>query len=279
MIYISSSCIQANKISEVVSFLFNRGISHIELSGGTKYYSEITDDLLDFKERSDVHFMLHNYFPPPDTPIVLNLASNDPLIAQLSLEHINKALALSALLDAPKYAFHAGFSFDPKPEELGGYMAKTKTQSLDSMKLNFIKQCKQIHSDTTKIYIENNVISFANYKQFDFNPFMLVDADDYYELKKELRFNLLLDIAHLKVSCNVLSKNFNAHLEQLVSETDYVHLSDNDGQHDGNLEIKKDSSLYSVLKNLGLKGKTVTLEIYKEIDEVLRAKELIENLM
>ena len=64
------------------AFLEN-GIRNIELSAGT--------DRPDFRKRlkqlnTEANLMLHNYFPPANDPLVLNLASLDNEIANRSID-------------------------------------------------------------------------------------------------------------------------------------------------------------------------------------------------
>ena len=60
------------KISETTLDFIDEGISGIELSGGI-YDAEVKTKLLSLK--SAVSFQVHNYFPPPEKPFVLNLAT------------------------------------------------------------------------------------------------------------------------------------------------------------------------------------------------------------
>ena len=55
------------------------------------------------------------------------------------------------------------------------------------------------------------------------NPLLLTDVQSYKELKK-FNFNLLLDLAHLKVSCRSLNLDFIQQANYLINETDYIHL-------------------------------------------------------
>lgn len=278
MLYVSSSSIRCTKITEAIDTLLSHGIDHIELSGGSQYYDDLEKDLMERKKKDKVYFLLHNYFPPPPAAFVLNLASANLTITSQSLEHIRRAISLSTLLGADKYAFHAGFLIDPEPKELGESIGFYHIQHGDEAKKRFMDNYKKIHPQAVKIYIENNVISQNNYDTFGCNPFMLTSADDYFALKKELDFSLLLDLAHLKVSCTVLGKNFTQQAEMLLNETDYLHVSDNDGLHDTNNSLSADSDVYAILKNAGLKEKTITLEIYEDIRKILQTKELIEKL-
>lgn len=69
-----------NQISkDVIKNLIDIGIKNIELSG-TCYSKDNVRDLGKFLEFSN--FQIHNYFPPPKKPFVINLASMDECIAK-----------------------------------------------------------------------------------------------------------------------------------------------------------------------------------------------------
>ena len=125
MIYISSSCIPSVKIKDSVQELASNGFNHIELSGGTNYYVGFEDDLLELKDKYNLSYLCHNYFPPPNEHFVLNLASLNDSIFKNSLDHIKKAISLSKVLGARKYGFHAGFLIDIDVSEIGKKISKT----------------------------------------------------------------------------------------------------------------------------------------------------------
>ena len=80
MIYVSSACVKARRIGDAVQQLADAGFTCIELSGGTIHYSGWKTDLFKLKEENGLHYLFHNYFPPPEKPFVLNLASLDDAI-------------------------------------------------------------------------------------------------------------------------------------------------------------------------------------------------------
>ena len=87
MIYVSSSCIKAQYIKQSVKTLAESGFDCIELSGGSEYYPQILEDLLELKEKYNLQFACHNYFPPPKNgDFVINLASLDSAVFERSLE-------------------------------------------------------------------------------------------------------------------------------------------------------------------------------------------------
>jgi len=282
MIYVSSSCVRASYISESVKKLADIGYTNIELSGGTKPYQELESDLLRLKSEYNLNYLCHNYFPPPSASFVINLASLDENVFNRSLNHLKNAIELSAKLGADKYGFHAGFLINIPENQIGKDIDEQKLfdepKAIEKFIFGF-SELKKEHRDIT-LYLENNVISETNLKNFDgTNPFFICDHFGYEFFRKKIDFKILLDVAHLKVSCNSLNRNFEKELEQLLNETDYVHISDNDGKSDTNKIFLKNSELHNQLKKQTLKGKTFTLEVYSGSDDIKKSFETLAELI
>ena len=111
-IYVSSSCVRSETIADSVRTLSDAGFCAIELSGGTKPYEDMERDLLELKQSRNLEYRPHNYFPPPQTPFVLNLASDDEAVSTQSMDLVRNALRLCKLLGSKKFGFHAGFFMD-----------------------------------------------------------------------------------------------------------------------------------------------------------------------
>ena len=58
----------------------------------------------------DSYFQIHNYFPVPHKPFVLNLASSDEVVSNKSIEHITKAIDRSASNGMKYFYFMQGFA-------------------------------------------------------------------------------------------------------------------------------------------------------------------------
>lgn len=269
MIYVSSSCSKKKKIGAALRELVEHGFRNIELSGGTKYYRGYEDDIFNLKEKYNLNFLTHNYFPPPKEDFVLNLASLDDAIFERSVAHLRQAIRLARLLGADKFGFHAGFYVDIDVNEIGKVISKSNLCNMKKAYERFCSGFNLIKSESKgiDIYIENNVYSKTNFNLYGLrNPFMLTSLTEYRELKQHIDFKLLLDIAHLYVSSRSLGFDFDSHLDQMIMETDYIHLSGNDGWHDQNAEFVSGSKLLNKIKKKYLKDKTITLEIYTGID-------------
>jgi len=244
--------------------LVEHGFQNIELSGGTEYYEGFENEVLKLKEKYNLNYIIHNYFPPPKEDFVLNLASLDDKIFERSLAHILKSIRFANLLGAQKYGFHAGFYVDINVNEIGKEIPIYELYDIKQAYERFCRGFNLIKNESKglEIYIENNVYSKTNFNTYGLpNPFMLTSAVEFEELQQHIDFKLLLDIAHLYVSSRVLNFNFESHLNQMIIETDYIHLSDNNGWHDQNIAFKSDSKLLNKIKE-HIKNKTITLEIY-----------------
>jgi sugar phosphate isomerase/epimerase len=279
MIYISTSCVKAKTIKEAVNTLLSKGFKNIELSGGTEYYPDLENDLYIIKQNTNVNFLLHNYFPPPKSHFVLNLASLNDEIYDKSIEQYKRALDLSNRLDSKKFGLHAGFLIDPRINELGksinNQIMYDRSKSID----RFCSGVELLSSYTseTEIYVENNVFSDANKKIFQSNPFLFTDYEGYKELSKNLEFKVLLDVAHLKVSCKSLSISFIDELNKLASIADYIHISDNDALSDSNQYLSKESQMYEALSNINFDEKILTLEIYENFEKIIKSYDLLSK--
>ncbi len=279
MIFVSTSCVKNSKIKDSVLELAQNGIKNIELSGGTDYYESFEEDLLSLKDRFDLNYICHNYFPPPKDPFVINLASLDNEVQEKTFSHLQGSIELSKKLGCEVFGFHAGFYLNIPIREIG---KKINKYDLFNKKVSFETFCKsyvELQSNTNiKLYIENNVISHQNFINFKENFFMLTNKEEYIELNEKINFELLLDVAHLKVSCNSLNLNFEQELDFLIKKSNYLHISDNDSYADLNKPLQRDSDLYVLLSKYSFKEKTVTLEVYDSIDSIKKTYDLINNL-
>ena len=143
---------------QAIKHLESLGIDSIELSGG-KYIEDLSDELVELAH-SKVNLQIHNYFPVPKIPFVLNLASDNEDILKASFEHCKNALVLASKLKNKRYSVHAGFCCDPKVRDLGRSFNIPKKVDRNKHIDLFIKtlsNLKKYSEDLgTDLYIENN---------------------------------------------------------------------------------------------------------------------------
>lgn len=281
MIFVSSACVKNKYIKDSVQELVDAGFRNIELSGGTQPYPEMLDDLKELQDKYNLNFICHNYFPPPEIPFVMNLASLDNEIADLTLQTIDRAITISKELGQDKLGVHAGFLMNIPVNEIGKSIQKQKLfikqDALEAFQ-NRLQNLRDLYPEM-EFYIENNVINDQNYKNFEGeNPLFLCDYQGLKELEELAPVNLLLDVAHLKVSCKTLGLNFDHELEKMINRSDYIHISDNDGLSDSNQSFVEDSTLFKKLKQFDFSNKIVTIEVYGNLTEIKKSYICAEKL-
>lgn len=269
MIFVSTGGVRDVSADEVARELLAHDIVAIELSGGRPKAS-LHKDLLELSRQCT--FQVHNYFPPPSDPFVFNLASLDQAIATRSFDHVLTAMRWAVDLKRPIFSFHAGFLLDPRPAELGKHIAARPLYDRTEAMKCFLDRVNLLarHAETegVSLLIENNVISASNLCAFSANPLLMCTPDEVAMVMKSTpdNVNLLLDVAHWKVSATSLGCNVDDMFRLCDPWIRGYHLSDNDGLRDSNEEVREDSWFWPYLKNdLGY----YTLEIYNVSTEVL----------
>lgn len=282
MIYVSSNCLKTpGDIAGRTSRYERLGFTGIELTGGFSYVDDVETVIDTVIEGSPSAFRLHNYFPAPEQPIVLNLASTDRDTLKASRDMVTRALKISDRNLCGKFGAHAGFAIDIPVDQIGKKITRQNLVPRADVEAVFAESLDVIRElgSETQFYIENNVLSSANYREFGTNPFLCTDADAILPWIESHGIKLLLDVAHLKVSCQSLGLNFKEQLELLWPRADYLHLSDNNSFADENKGISRDSELYAYLADLPWEGKTATLEVYSGEEDLLETNRLISELM
>lgn len=281
MIYVSSSCIRAEKISDAVKILAEAGFRAIELSGGTDYYPALEEDLLGLQEIHDLTYLCHNYFPPPEKHFVVNLASMNDAVYEISLLHLCENIRLSKVLGADRISFHAGFLVDIGTTEIGRELSLSTMADGERALARFAQGYAVLKEKAggLPVYIENNVYSWANRQIYgQQSPFMLVCNDDYQRFSELMDFHFLLDVGHLQVSCHSLGLDYAGQLKSLFPHTDYLHLSDNDALCDAHGPIREHGEICRSLQGLDFTNKIVSLEICDGLDALRHSYDVVQDL-
>ena len=252
MIYISTGGFRGRAADAVSAELLSAGVKSIELSGGA-YSETLLSDLQALAQ--DIHFQVHNYFPPPADPFVLNLGSLDTLTAERSIAHVEQALQWCTALGADRYSFHAGFLLDPKVDELGKRIPSRSLFDRDECIDVFISRVSRLAEIAEKagivLMIENNVLSAKNAKEFSANPLLMCDPQECQKIMGLLPGSVkqLIDVAHLKVSANSLNFDASQMFELCNERIAAYHLSDNDGLEDSNKPFGEDAWFWPHIKS------------------------------
>jgi sugar phosphate isomerase/epimerase len=238
-VFVSTGAFLSRDLPDVLEAASSLGLRHIELGSSLSPRGDMLDVVR--AHRKDFEFLVHNYFPPPDVPFVLNLASQDEDVLSRSRALCLAGLRLTAELEAPFYAAHAGFNAQPRVSDLGRPFSggspddRLRAEAIfhDSVSL----LVSEAHRLGVKFLIENNVVAPFNAMEGK-NPWILLAHPD--ELLSfaanfsKTSFGYLLDVGHLKVGARTLGFDASRAMDLLAPWIECFHLSDNDGEADSN---------------------------------------------
>ena len=249
-IAVSSICFSGKSPEEIINIAKKENYI-LEFSSGMPFRKDMEEIYLN----APLKKIPHNYFPAPEKPFVINLASSDDEIRVRSVAHCVNGLRLASLGKAPFFSAHAGFCVDPNPSELGRQLKQV--DKLDKKKnwTLFIDSVKQVLAKAEKynvdFLIENNVIAPMNIYKDGTNPLFCCDDAEMVKLISEIhdhRLGILLDTGHIKVSSNTLKFSLEKSLSEIKTFIKAIHHSDNDGIFDTNDPLKEKYWFWNYIK-------------------------------
>ena len=285
--YLSTGAFRNSNLEEIIRISLENGFN-VELSSSVPFSPAMLDSLIGAINR--IRFLVHNYFPPPLVPFVLNLASTDSGIHHRSVTHCKNAIDLCARLKAPFYSFHAGFTMDFDPEDLGNprRQARLSTESRiprDEAYETFVKTISSLacyaNDQNVELLVENNVVAIENMAEDGTYPMLLADVDEIKNFFTDIccsGVRLLLDMGHAKVTARTFRKDPRCYPDELEPFIGCLHLSDNDGRQDVNGPFTHDVWFASFLKRLA--AVPMVLEVYRlSIDGMFKQLRVVEELL
>lgn len=284
MLYVSSSCLRNKYISETIMQLAESGIRNIELSGGTDYYPGLREDVARLKAGYGLNYACHAYFPPPEEPVVVNLASCDDDIYRKSISHYENCIEFMKKIECRTLSVHAGFLVRVGVEEIGKGLKRTVIYDEEKAYDRFVSAYEYMDDLCRKegitLYLENNVLDSRNYQEFQGNNYlMMTDCASIMAMKKKMDFNLLLDLGHLHVSAATLGLDYWKECMDLREEIRWFHISGNDGKTDQHLPVKKESTVLEILKDIYEEGTDITLETAGNVDEIKQSMLWVDRVL
>jgi sugar phosphate isomerase/epimerase len=187
--------------------------------------------------------LVHNYFPPPPEPFLLNLASRDAELLERSRAHCRAAIDLSQELGGPVYAAHGGYSADLAPKLLGrpelqAALPPGTFASPDETHAVVVESARELAQHAARrgvrFLVENHSLA-APAGETGRRLLPMVTPEELVRLCADVDvpgFGLLVDVGHLKVSAAALGFDPHAALDALAPHVGALHLSDNDGVTD-----------------------------------------------
>lgn len=258
-IYMSSGAFRTRKLKEVIAEATRLGISHLELSSGLVHEPDLEGALHKGIE-AGLTLLLHNYFPAPREPRVLNLTASDEDGVRWSLDHCRRAIDLSVLVDANFYSLHSGYAAALKAHQLGKPAEQAdslKNTAIDregayQLMVRSVREVADYAAARGKsLLLENNVISPLYLAKSSTNPLLMTSADEIERFMTDIErpnVGFLIDTGHVKVSATALAFDPHDFLDRVTPYVRALHLSDNNGQEDQNLPFDTNAWFYPQLK-------------------------------
>jgi sugar phosphate isomerase/epimerase len=278
-VYVSTSCLRnGGNILDVLNAYKKAGIKKVEL-GPSRYNADLPNKIKQYK----FDFIVHNYFPPPKVPFVVNLASQNKTILKRSREQIKKSIEFCNRLNIGLFTFHAGFRADPsiklefrKSSPVAPYKKALRT---------FIESVNEVNrhaeNNGVKIAIENNVLSEYNVVKGR-NIFLLMcKSTEFENLFREIpsdNLGILLDLGHLKVTSHWLKFDKYEFVDKLKDKVFLIHVHENNGKVDEHKGLDENSWCLRIISKKCFRKVPVSLESTNlDIDEIIQNKKLLEN--
>lgn len=277
-IFISSNCLSPG-VRETVDLLLSHGITNIELGSSQEYDEGIENYLASLTE---ARFIIHNYFPAPRHPFILNLASGDREIRQKSLAQAKKSIKLCHRLHSDLFSVHAGFITDPAfGVSHFDFSAVNGKADYETAFCNFTEAIGELLDYAVpldvKVAVENNVCL----RGFD-EHLLLTRTSEFERLFAEIpstNLGINLDLGHLNVSAKSLSFERHEFIETIKEKVFSVHLHDNDALTDSHQPLGEDSWIMPLLGEENIDEQApLVLEMHNlTIDRIFSQVDLIKK--
>ena len=250
-IYLSTTFAKDNsKISDVLRICKQANITNIELGSNHIYENNFKKII----KKYNFNFIIHNYFPIPKKNFVVNIASSNKKIRNLSLKHIKKAILFCKATNSSLYTFHPGFLNDP--------ISASRSKS----NYDFIWEEKKIKKNYELAYKQmivslNEIVRFAKKQKVKIaietegsykkrNYLLMQKPNEYKELFKYFKskdLGINLNLGHLNLAAKAFKFSKHNFVELIKKYVVALELSDNNGLEDEHLPLKKNKWYWKII--------------------------------
>lgn len=277
-IYVSINTLKNNEnksIEKIIETYLYNGICNIELGSTNLYQSDIMSYVTKKNDEGKANFIFHNYFPPMEKPLVINLASCDISILKNSIQFIKNTIDYSSSLGCKLYSFHAGFRSDLTIDFTYNNSILEYETAYKIFKESIEEINQYANSKNVKISIENHQAS-----EKAKNYVMFYSTTEYERLFKDItddNIGVHLDVGHLKIAAKTFSFNPEDFIKSLKDKIFSLHLHDNNSAEDSHLKFNEKSWFVPMLKLLNKKTMFIIESHNQEIYEIKEQIKIIEE--
>ena len=262
-IFVSTACLKGDKSYErVLNDFLNNDIKFIELTGVHPYLNNNELEILLLKYiQKGVSFTFHNYFPPPEKPIVLNYLTQNLELKKKCQEIILNAVNLAKKTGVKTYAFHPGYYREAEINAKGyfdffGNSRKKFDDGFEIFKNDFVGFYKSLNIDNenSEVFLGfENLFPNADGTNDSFMcSYTEISRIFDYAAKEKINLKLLIDLGHLAIAANILKFDRYEFLQKIIDNYGdrvfEIHISENDQKNDLHNRIDTNSWQLDALK-------------------------------
>jgi sugar phosphate isomerase/epimerase len=260
-VYASTACVSAPRdLWAILSAYRTSGLERVELGACT-----VEDDASPLAARlrgEGLDYLVHNYFPPPPSTFVLNLASPDPQLRSRSLQFVLAAISLAAEIGSSLYSVHAGFVTDPVGFDGAHFVlpAPQSAQEADRASERLAEglqvAVERAHELGVRLAVEN-----LDVLESDVGRIVPAAPEEFGRLLAEIDgLGLLLDTGHLNVTARTLGFDRATFVDEVAPYVSAFHVHDNHGLADTHLPVSDGSWVLEVLRRPRFAGLPLSVE-------------------
>ena len=271
-----------NNVFDVLETYARVGLKNVELTSRHNYVAGLLPG--NFKQY-DFDFLVHHYFPPPEKPFIVNLASQNPAILEQSRLHIKRAIDFCHSLGIKLFTFHAGFRADP--DEKLRFPRDRPVIPYETAFNTFIESIGEINSYAQqrgiKIAIENTVLSEYNVINEQNGLLLMYKAEEFERLWDRVpsaTIGIVLDLGHLKVTSRWLNFDRYQFIDKVKERVFAIHVHENNGQRDEHKELDETSWCLAVIGKSSFSKLPIILESTKlTIEQIMQQVSLMDKVL
>lgn len=269
-IYFSSGSFVASSLAAMLDQCEKEALPGLEFSSGLPYAPAMLEEARGAAARP-INFLVHNYFPPPAEPFVLNLASSEEATLSASHALCRRGIDLCGELDAPFYSVHSGFAMNLQAGQLGRPDAQAGLATHRRIDRGladeiFARSVRELTAYAQvrgrALLLENNVLTRAQAAAGRADSLLMTSPREVRAfLDEHPGAGFLLDVAHAKVAARALGFAPEEFFELLADRIGALHLSENDGERDNNGQFDRTAWFVPFLKDFA--HVPMVIEVYR----------------
>lgn len=277
-VFVSTSCLKRpyGRLDTLIQAYAEASIEHIELgavSGCTSF------DISPRFFNRGIRFLVHNYFPPPSEPFVLNLASQNQILLDRSIDLCKRAIDLCVKLGASGYSVHAGFCGDIEPDALGDpFLSYSNVVPHEIAYQTFVTSLRTLaryaRARNVKLCVEPNVLQESILRHGKNEIALICESREVHGFMSDMAddgIGILLDTGHLNVTAKTLGLDRLQFAKEVAPYVRALHVHDNDGVIDSHRPVQPGSWVFDVLALPELSQLPIIVEAkFDTIDDIRR---------